>query len=418
MNPARLTIVVFMALGLWASHAFAAPDPFLKAAGHEMRNAHGKGDVVTLRGVNLGGWLVFEPWQTPMDAGGLKDDWSAREVLAQRFGAETRDRLLAAYQNAWITERDFDLIAAAGFNVIRLPFWYLNLQDEEGKWRGDAFARIDWAVAQAWKRGIYTILDLHGAPGGQSNGVSTGRSRKKKEDGIEADFWTNEAQLRRTTELWRRVAAHYKGNPAVAAYDLLNEPFGAPGRDALWAVYDRLYKAVREIDPDHTISVEGCWGGWVDGRYQGWGWDSLPPPDKFGWTNMLYQQHSYQWAWNDLEKQKRNIDSDVADWKRHHTWNVPCFIGEFNCMAREEAWSYAAAQFAANGMNWAMWTYKATHGSGSDSWGFYNPRKPFPPKPDLRKDSAEAIREKWSQWTTENFAINPMLQRTLSTPPH
>jgi hypothetical protein len=82
-------------------------------------------------------------------------------------------------------------------------------------------------------------------------------------------------------------------------------------------------------------------------------------------------------------------------------------------MAREEAWKYAAEQFAAHGLSWAMWTYKATHGSGSDSWGFFNYRPPAPARPDLQKDSAEEIRSKWSQWHSGNFAINPMLARTI-----
>ena len=119
-------------------------NPFLKAVDHEIRDNHGQGDVIDLRGVNLGGWLLFEGWQTPMDAGNLKDDWSVREVLANHFGAEMCDSLIASYQDAWITEADLDHIAALGFNVIRLPFWYRNLQEEEDRtWRKGDF-KIDW----------------------------------------------------------------------------------------------------------------------------------------------------------------------------------------------------------------------------------------------------------------------------------
>ena len=86
-------------------------------------------------------------------------------------------------------------------------------------------------------------------------------------------------------------------------------------------------------------------------------------------------------------------------------------------MGPEAGWSYAAGQFAAHGMNWTMWFYKATHGSGSDSWGFYNPRSPAPPMPNLQTDPAETIRAKWSRWSTDGaFALNPMLQRTLVLP--
>jgi endoglucanase len=150
-------------------------DPFLKAVDHEIRDNHGQGDVIYLRGVNLGGWLLFEGWMTPiLDAGKeVEDDWSVREVLAARaragqLGADTPDSLIASYEDAWITEADLDNIAALGFNVIRLPFWYRNLQEEDRTWRPDRFEKIDWLVTNAWKRHIYVILDFHGLPGGQS----------------------------------------------------------------------------------------------------------------------------------------------------------------------------------------------------------------------------------------------------------
>jgi endoglucanase len=393
-------------------------NPFLKAVDHEIRDDHGDGDVIYLRGVNLGGWLLFEGWQTPMDAGSLKDDWSVREVLAKRFGAEMRDSLIASYEDAWITEADLDNIAALGFNVIRLPFWHRNLQEEDGTWGKDRFAKIDWLVANAWKRHIYVILDFHGLPGGQSESDSTGRVRKKSETGVEPDFWNNEENLRRSTEIWQAVATHFKDNPAVAAYDLINEPIGAPDREALWKVYDRFYQSIRAIDPDHIITLEGCWGGQVDGKYMDWGLDVLPDPKKFGWTNVVYQMHAYEYdGWNDLKKQREKTDSIIRDIDAHQGWNVPCLVGEFNCMAPALAWNYTIRLYEDHHVNWTMWTYKATHGTDTDSWGVYNLSNRDLAKPDIEHDSAEVIRSKWSKWTTDAaFARNPNHLRDMAMP--
>ncbi|MFO1489658.1 MAG: cellulase family glycosylhydrolase [Kiritimatiellia bacterium] len=411
MNPLLRAIPSLLLLVFAASGCGRAAKPFLKANGNDLRNDRGKGAVVLLRGVNLGGWLLHEPWMSPMDKSGLLDDHSSREILDRRFGREVRDSLIAAYQDAYITTWDLDLIAAAGFNVIRLPFWYRTLQEEDGTWRPDAFARMDWLVDNAWARGIYTVLDLHGAPGGQSDGEATGRVRRKDKTGLVPDFWDNEAQLRRTVGIWERVAAHYKGNPAVAAYDLINEPMGAPGREKIWEAYHRLYTAVRAVDPDHVISVEVCWSGRVEGRDIGWCWEILPRPEHFGWANMLYQLHNYEWDWNNLDKQIRSTDHMVNEWESHRAWGVPCFIGEFNCMARPEAWNHTLKVYSDHGMSWALWNYKATHGTGSDSWGYLNPRKPMPPKPDLQHDSVAEIRRKWSAFSSrESFEVNPMLR--------
>lgn len=377
---------------------------FLKAQGNEIRDA--KGQVIHLRGVNLGGWLLFEPWMCPMDRSGLKDDNAAREVLTERFGASTAESLIRTYQENWITTGDLDKIAAYGMNVIRVPFWYRNLQTEEGDWIPDGMERLDWVVREAWKRGIYTIIDLHGAPGGQTRGESVGKHRQR------AELWTNEQNIIRTCKIWEKVAGHFKGNPGVAAYDLLNEPSDAPSLGALWSLYDRLYQAVRAVDPDHIITVEGCINARIGEKDINWGWDALPHPDHFGWRNVLYQMHHYEWDWSDAAKQRRGADFQVEQWRKHRSYGVPALIGEFNFMAREDAWDYGLAAFNEAGLHWSFWSYKAIHGTGSDSWGIYNPIQKG--APNLLTDDLKTIRAKWKSVETDtSFALNPMMDRVL-----
>lgn len=389
--------------------AAALPDRFLTAKGNILQDPSGK--TVQLRGVNLGCWLVMEPWMCPMDSSGLKDEGSARDLLEKRFGKAAAEGLIQDWQESWFDDSDLDRIAALGLNAVRLPIWYRNLQTEDGQWLPDGFKRIDWFVQSAWKRGIYTILDLHGAPGGQTKGESTGRIRPK------AELWNNEAHLARTTALWQRIATRYRGNPAVAAYDLLNEPSDAPSLGTLWSTYDRLYRAIREIDPDHVLSIEGCINTRVGEKSIGWGWDALPHPDLFGWKNMLYQLHHYEWDWNHLDKQKRGIDFHVSEWNSHKSYGVPVYMGEFNPMAQEQAWSHALGKLTESGFHWTFWTYKATHGTGSDSWGLYNPiRKPV--APNLATDDLETIRTKWRGNRTDGqYALNPMIERSLKSLP-
>src|SRR5262249_29991774 len=128
----------------------------------------------------------------------------------------------------------------------------------------------------------------------------------------------------------------------------------------------------------------------------------------------------YQWgSINDPNGVKAGTDHQVSDFKAHQSWNVPCYIGEFNDFGPGSdptgVWQYAVQQFQANNMNWTEWSYKATHGSGSDSWGIYDKVKSPPPVPNLPTDSAETIASDWAAWTTDNaFAINPMLEAALS----
>jgi len=410
---AGLLLLVCATVG-WCAEAPA--DPFLKTDGLQIRSAQGHGPVILLRGTSLGGWLLREAWMCPMDSSGTKDDRAARDLLEERFGAVTAESLLATYQDHWITATDFDNIAALGLNVVRLPFWYRNFQSESGQWKQEPFARLDWAVREAWKRHIYTVLDLHGAPGGQSESHTCGAARAA------AELWTNPAYQERTIEIWQRLAEHFKGNPAIAMYDLLNEPYKAPSQAALWDLHERLYQAIRKVDPDHIITVEGCWNGVVNGRRIGWSWEDLPRPAEQHWTNVVYQLHSYEFGHpNDTAAQIRNTDGQVAAFGRHKDWNVPCFIGEFNVMNPQPdplaIWIDTLRKFNAAGMHWAAWAYKDGKGRHDNSWGIYNPNTPLK-VPNLKQDSAEVIREAWSKLDTPAyFVINPLLQKAFAAAP-
>ena len=383
----------------------AAPvDPFLAANGIHIRNNHGSGDIVPLRGVNLGAWLLMEGWQCPMDSSGLPDNYSVIQTLDNRFGEATEQNLLRTYQATWIQTGDLYYIQAMGMNVIRLPVWWANFQTLSGAWRTDAFDRVDWVVTNAWQRGIYTIIDLHGVPGSQSADQTTGRANQNQ-------FWTNSNCQAQTTVLWQTIAAHFAGNPAVAGYDLMNEPMGAPNRSAVWSAYDTLYRAIRVVDPDHIIIMEGTYGSW--------NWSMLPNPATYGWTNVVYEMHEYQWgSTSNPSGVMAGIDNQVNDFRNHHSWNVPAYIGEFNAFGTGTAtWKYAAQRFNTDDMSWSVWSYKAIHGAPPDSWGLFDPIGTWPAKPNIQTDSANTISNTWSAWgTSPAFGLNSMLRAALGSP--
>ena len=89
-------------------------DPFLKTNGLNFKNSRGTGDIVRLRGSNLGGWMLHENWITGMDSSELPDDITMRNTLESRFGVATANRLIAAFEDNWITELDLDNFRALG----------------------------------------------------------------------------------------------------------------------------------------------------------------------------------------------------------------------------------------------------------------------------------------------------------------
>ncbi len=392
-----------------ACQSYGGQNPFLSTSGVNIRNNYGQGDAVPLRGVNLGSWLLMEGWMCPMDSSGLADNYSVIQTLDSRFGVAAEQSLIQTYQNTWITTNDLDNIKALGMNYIRLPFWWGDVQTLGGTWRPDALAQMDWIVTNAWQRGIYTLIDFHGVPGGQSLSDDTGRANQNQ-------YWMSSAYQNQTILIWSNVAAHFSGNPAVCGYDLINEPVGAPTQAAIWAAYNSLYQTVRAADPDHIIVMEGAWSGTgTSGQQLNWQWDVLPPPTQFGWTNVVYSMHAYPGG---SDTPANEVNKQVSDFTSHQSWNIPCLIGEFNWEDNTVSdWQYGTQQFNANNLSWSDWSYKATAGGVPNSWGIYDPIGTWPPVPNIQSDSINTISNDWVQWKTSTaFGATSFLIRYLGAP--
>ncbi len=381
--------------------ACAIADPFLKASGMALRNGRGTADVIALRGANLGGALVAEPYMSPISD--MKDDYTLHQVLEQRFGPAVKTTLLRTFHEAWIQAADFENLAAMGMNAVRLPISYLHMQEPDGSLRPDAFERLDFVVSEAWKHCIYTVIDLHHAWGSASTWASGGRIGP-------AELFSNEQNQQNTERLWATIAEHYRGNPAVAGYDVINEPAGndSTTNEQRWALQDRMYRAIRSQDPDHSLFVEAIWL-----------MSDLPRPERFGWSNVVYECHHYLWDHaTDLAAQKAGADDKAHDVAKYSYYGVPIFLGEFNFFGLPEAWRYGMEQWDKAGLSWTMWSARAAV-DGADQnngWGLFNPRSPRPDEPNLARDSSADIARKWSSWTAQAFAPNPDLRTALAMP--
>ena len=368
----------------------------LHASGLNVVNANGA--IVPLRGVNLGGWFIMEKWMCPLTSDSEPDTYTVMQTLDNRFGVSTEESLISYYQQHWITTTDLDNIQSLGFNVIRVPVWYgqfyyLNNISNSG-WRPDAFTELDWVVSNAAQRGIYTIIDMHGVVGGQSTSDDTGFAGQNQ-------YWSNSNDQGNTAWMWWQIASHYNGNANVAGYDLINEPTGAPNTSAVWTAYNSLYNSVRSADANHMIIMEGTFGNW--------NWSMLPAPSQYGWTNVMYQMHSYCWNCSASQIQA-SADAVVSDFQNHSYYNVPGYVGEFNDFATgSSVWQYSVNDFNHVGLSWSPWAYKATHGLVPDSWGFYDPSY-WPTTPNISSDSSTTIQNDWGEWaTTVSFAFNNTL---------
>ena len=200
------------------------------------------------------------------------------------------------------TEQDMKRQAEWGANMLRLAFSYTDIADSDGSWNESECEKIDEVVRWAAKYKQYVILDMHAVPGGQNIA--------RYIDGGYNRIWISKEHQEKYFALWRKLAERYRGNPVVAAYELMNEP-GTEGRPQLLAELNkRTVSEIRKIDPDKVIVV----GGDV--------WNSpgnMTDMVKLDTGNILYTIHFYEgdfphkiWKGNVEKTDKALMGS--ADW--------------------------------------------------------------------------------------------------------
>ncbi|MCH5157372.1 MAG: cellulase family glycosylhydrolase [Clostridiales bacterium] len=392
------TILLTLVVGLTACHDNPTPSkehtlPFLTVNGKYVVDDNG--NKVVLRGVNAGGLGVIERWMTGFDRNSsvARDHYSISKIWLDRFGYKDTVALWEIYQENWWTETDFKNCAAMGINVIRLPFTYMDIDfgavvnyDNAGKFD---FTFLDNFVDMAEQYGIYTILDLHGAYGSQNGQDHSGLVLNSAS---QVSFYKDERMINLTTNLWRAVAEHFKDNPAVAGYDLLNEPVekgnGSTG-ERHWAVLDRFYDAIRATGDNHVVIFESCWGA-----------EGLPKPADYEWSNCMYSFHHYTGcAGNDrVEEHCKSFESRLREIE-NAKFGVPLYMGEFTCYTNQTQWTYTLDLLNRRGWHWTSWTYKIW---GTSGWGIYNIRGEDWNRVNASADELSEIRKKFRYVLTEN----------------
>jgi regulation of enolase protein 1 (concanavalin A-like superfamily) len=238
------------------------------------------GEEVILNAVNFGNWMVMEGYMMN-SVSQAPDQHTWKQKLTALVGSNSVKTFYDAWLTNHVTQEDINQIKAWGFNAVRLPLHYeyfVNLGTPD-VWNEQGFNLVDNIISWCTAAGIYVILDLHAAPGGQSDnsGIS---------DYIagQPSLWESAANRSKTVRLWDRLSERYKEEVWVAGYDLINEPnWNLPGGTLLRELYEELTRVIRANDDNHILFIEG---NSYSNDYTG-----LTPP----WDpQMVYVFHKYQ----------------------------------------------------------------------------------------------------------------------------
>ncbi|KIM87823.1 glycoside hydrolase family 5 protein [Piloderma croceum F 1598] len=219
---------------------------YLKVSGTKIVDVNGQ--EVILRGAGLGGWMNMENFIS----GYPGCEFQIREALAGVIGKEKSELFFDKFLEYFFTDADAQFFKSLGLNNIRIPFNYRHFEDDMNPrvLKKDGFKHLDRVINICAKHGIYTILDLHTAPGGQNTDWHSDHGTHI------AAFWLHKDFQDRIVWLWQELAKHYRDNTWIAGYNPLNEPTD-PSHTGVVQFYDRIYHAIRDIDPHHAIFLDG-----------------------------------------------------------------------------------------------------------------------------------------------------------------
>jgi len=246
-------------------------------------SAAGCGDDV-VRGVNLGGWLVLEPWITPrffeqvnvgQNLDKIVDEWTH----AQYLDSDTYMERMVAHWDTFVTEDDFATLAGAGVSHVRVPiaYWYWSVEE------GEPFPTpntnnddpknplffLRRALSWMDKYGLKASMDLHTGPGSQNGYDNSGRRGEIR--WATGDYPQERANIDRTlvildmvcTSLSSWVSEGLISLSTIYGIGILNEPhicgpwYDEPlyGPACMQDFYPKAYDVVRKHFSPEDVKV-------------------------------------------------------------------------------------------------------------------------------------------------------------------
>jgi endoglucanase len=332
------------------------PNPdLLRVDGSKIIN--GRGEAVHLRGFCLGGWLNMESFITgfPGHESGM------RAAVADVLGEGRARFFFERFLHHFVTERDLRFLKDLGCNVIRVPFNYRHFERDDlpFEYEAEGFAPLDRVIGWARALELYVILDLHAVQGWQNRGWHCDNP------GREAHFWGQRGFEDRAVALWEEMARRYRDEMFVAGYNVMNEP---DADEAGWLnrFYRRVTAAIRAIDPDHILFLEG--------NHCAQKLEDLEPPFD---DNTVYSSHNYVVPGLDHGEYPGLFDGEAYDRARLERdyrecaafvgrHDVPNWVGEFGCIytggplddSRLRVMDDMVGIIEGQGHHWTVWTYK------------------------------------------------------------
>ncbi len=328
----KLLLLVILVALVPACHRSPDSSAYVRTEGQKI--VTGQGEEILLQTVGLGNWLLPEGYMWKFGKNGDRPR-KIEKLITEMIGEKKAEQFWRTFRENYITEADIARIKELGFNGVRPAMNWRLFMDDNGKLKKEGFRLIDNLVEWCKMHDVYVILDMHGAPGGQ-----TGANIDDSENDFPELFSKPENQ-ELFIKLWVELAKRYRDEPIILAYGLMNEPLPddfAQFNDQLEPLYKRTVEAIRQVDPYHIISLEGAH----------WSTDFSVFGEPFD-DNLIYQFHKY-WSLPDTKSIQQYLDF-------REQYNVPLYHGESG--ENNLSWYWLCYQLYEDfNIGWLFWPWK------------------------------------------------------------
>jgi endoglucanase len=274
-------------------------------------------------------------------------------------------------------EKALDFLAEFGFNFVRIPLDYRFWTEHFNYFHPDEsiFCYIDQYLEACKSRGIHLSLNLHRVPGYCTN----------RNDLERHNLWLDPIAQNAFVFLWETFACRYREVPnEFLSFDLINEPphpreHGMTRKNHA-ALIHRTVAAIRAIDPNREIIINGLGGGYLampeladlGAIHSGRGYHPMPiSHHKAGWwadhikaPAPLYPGLRWQGRiWN-----RAALRDSYRPWREVEKRGARIHIGEFGCFKHtpnDIALRWLAdllSVFKEFGWGYAMWSFQGPFG--------------------------------------------------------
>ena len=328
---------------------------------------HNCGDEI-IRGVNLGGWFLWEPWIVPsifeeVNVGENVDKIVDEYTYAQYLEEDFYKGRLKIHWDSFVTREDFEKVSSAGVTHVRIPvgYWYWDVEEGEPFPAPNTDESDDHNPLFYLKRALIWLdelnmkaeIDLHAGPGSQNGFDNSGR--RGDITWVTEEYPEDNHNVVRTINIIDKIAENMKRwidegvmrQETLYGISLLNEPGG--WWDKVWSackdeLYPLGYEAIRKhFEEGVVVNLQQAFRPASD--YYGF----MPQSD--GYKDISVDMHRYQcfgdyWsAVADLpESWWKHLEASCAGYVENINATWPTFTGEFS-LAVTDCQKYLAGGF-------------------------------------------------------------------------